>query len=145
VPITSEEKRFFQERFRGTMLELIGLQPIEVSKERVVAEIPYRDDLRQPAGMIHAGAILTLADTAATMLSNQNTQPGFGKFDPSRFSTTIQLNANFVRNKMTSRIVAEAVPVHIGRRTLVIQTTVRDNDGRLFASVSTTMIVAGAA
>jgi len=40
---------------RGTMMELIGFLPVEVSKERVVAELPFRDDLTQPTGPLHAG------------------------------------------------------------------------------------------
>jgi acyl-coenzyme A thioesterase PaaI-like protein len=44
-----------KERMRGTMMELIGFLPVEVSKERVVAELPFRDDLTQPTGPLHAG------------------------------------------------------------------------------------------
>ena len=58
---------------RGTMMELIGFLPAEVRKERVVAKLPFRDDLTQLTGLLHAEAILTLAVTAATILANQNT------------------------------------------------------------------------
>ena len=77
---------------RGTMMELIGFLPVEASKERVVAELPFRDDLTQPMGLLYAGAILTLADTAATILANQNTMPRPGKFDPSGFAITERLS-----------------------------------------------------
>jgi acyl-coenzyme A thioesterase PaaI-like protein len=80
-----------KERMRGTMMELIGFLPAEVRKERVVAELPFRDDLTQLTGLLHAEAILTLADTAATILANQNTMPRPGKFDPSGFAITVQL------------------------------------------------------
>lgn len=40
---------------RGTMMELIGFLPGEVRKERVVAELSFRDDLTQPTGPVHAG------------------------------------------------------------------------------------------
>jgi 1,4-dihydroxy-2-naphthoyl-CoA hydrolase len=144
MPISPELLKIMKERIRGTLIELIGFIPIDVSKERVVAELPFRDDLTQPTGLLHAGAILTLADTAATILANQHTMSEPGKFDPSRFATTIQLNAHFVRNSKTNKIVAEAVPVHVGKRTLVVQVTVRDEDGNLFATVTTTMITASA-
>jgi uncharacterized protein (TIGR00369 family) len=66
--------------------------------------------------------------------------PKPGKCDPSRFAMTVQLSANFVRNNSKKKIVAEAIPVHVGRRTLVVQTTVCDEDGNLFATVTTTMM-----
>jgi 1,4-dihydroxy-2-naphthoyl-CoA hydrolase len=144
MPISPELLKIMKERMRGTMMELIGFKPVEVSKERVVAELPFRDDLTQPTGLLHAGAMLTLADTAATILANQNTMPEQGTFDPSRFAMTIQLNAHFVRNNKANKIVAEAVPVHVGKRTLVVHITVRDEDGNLFATVTTTMITASA-
>jgi 1,4-dihydroxy-2-naphthoyl-CoA hydrolase len=140
MPISPELLKIMKERMRGTMMELIGFLLLEVSKERVVAELPFRDDLTQPTGLLHAGAILTLADTAATILANQNTMPGPGKCAPSQFAMTVQLSANFVRNSSTKKIVAEAIPVHVGRRTLVVQTTVCDEDGNLFATVTTTMM-----
>jgi len=140
MPISSELLKIMKERMRGTMMELIGFLPVEVSKERVLAELPFRDDLTQPTGLLHAGAILTLADTAATIFANQNTMPSPGKFDPARFAMTVQLSANFVRNSSAKKIVAEAIPIHVGRRMLVVQTTVCDEDGNLFATVTTTMM-----
>jgi len=80
MPISPELLKIMKERMRGTMMELIGFLPVEVSKERVVAELPFRDDLTQPTGLLHAGAILTLANTAAPILANQNTMPRPGKF-----------------------------------------------------------------
>ena len=140
MPISPELLKIIKERIRGTMMELIGFLPVEASKERVVAELPFRDDLTQPMGLFHAGAILSLADSAATILANQNIMARPGKFDPARFAMTVQLSANFVRNSSAEKIVAEAIPIHVGRRMLVVQTTVCDEDGNLFATVTTTMM-----
>ena len=93
--------------------------------------------------------IVFSADTDATRknlvglldLANLNTQPHPPEFDPSQFAMTVQLNANFVRNSGTGKLVASAVPVHIGRRTVVVQTTVCDSDERLVATITTTMLV----
>lgn len=141
MSLSPERLERMQERMRGTMMELVGFRLVEASKERVLAEIAYRDDLRQPLGLIHAGAILTLADTAATTLASMHTQPSPDEFDPARFPLSIQLNANFVGNSRTGKIVAEAVPLHMGRRVMVVQTLVRSEEGRLFATVTNTLIV----
>jgi len=124
------------------MLELVGFTIVSASKELVVAAIPYRDDLRQVTGLFHAGVVLTLADSAATALANLHLQPSASEFDPSRFPLTVQLSANFIRNRPTSRLVAESVPVHVGRRTIVVRTDVRDAEGRLFATVTNTLVPA---
>ncbi len=138
---TPERLERMQESMRGTMMELVGLQVVEASREGVLAEIPYRDDLRQPLGLIHAGAMITLADTAATFLAIVHTQPSPDEFDPIRFPLSIQLNANFVGNSRTGKIVAEAVPLNMGKRVMVVQTLVRNEEGRLFATVTNTFMV----
>ncbi len=132
----------WQEAFRGTMLELVGFTIVSASKELVVAEIPYRENLRQVTGLFHAGVVLTLADSAATTLANLHLQASATEFDPTRFPLTVQLSANFIRNRATSRLVAESVPVHVGRRTIVVRTDVRDAEGRLFATVMNTLVPA---
>ncbi|MBE9505432.1 MAG: PaaI family thioesterase, partial [Chloroflexi bacterium] len=64
------------------------------------------------------------------------------EFDPALFPLTIQLGVNLIRNAKSSRLVAEAVPVHVGGRVLVVRTDVRDTDGRLFATVTNTLVPA---
>ena len=124
------------------MLGLVGFTIVSASKEMVVAEAPYGPHLRQVTGLFHAGAILTLADSTATALANLHTQASAEDFDPARFPLTVQLSANFIRNTPSNKLVAMAVPVHVGRRTIVVRTDVRDTDGRLFATVTNTLVPA---
>lgn len=142
MSVSAETIGRWQEAFRGTMLELVGFTIVSASRELVVAEVPYRDDLRQVTGLFHAGVVLTLADSAATTLANLHLQASADEFDPARFPLTVQLSANFIRNRPTSRLVAESVPVHVGRRTIVVRTDVRDAEGRLFATVTNTLVPA---
>jgi len=142
VTVPSEILQKWQDAFRGTMLELVGFTIVSASKELVVAAVPYRDDLRQVTGLFHAGVVLTLADSAATALANLHLQPSVSEFDPSRFPLTVQISAKFIRNRPTSRLVAESVPLHVGRRTIVVRTDVRDGEGRLFATVTNTLVPA---
>ena len=130
----------WQEAFRGTMMELVGFTIVSASKQLVIAELPFRAELRQVTGVFHAGALLTLADSTATTLANLHSQDSPDEFDPARFPLTVQLNANFIRNSETSKLVAEAVPVHMGRRTMVVRTDVRDAGGRLLATVTNTLV-----
>ncbi len=144
MSFSPEQIERIQQVGRGTMGDAIGCRITEASKTKVVVELPFRDDLRQVMGMFNAGAILTLADTATTILANLNTQASLDEFDPARFPLAVQLSANFVRNSNTGKIVAEATPVHLGRRMQVVEAAIRDEKGRLLATVTNTLMVSSA-
>jgi 1,4-dihydroxy-2-naphthoyl-CoA hydrolase len=127
-------------RGRGTMIEAVGMRFVEVTDDHVVAELTFRPAVQQPTGVFHAGALLTLADTAATAACVQAVNPT-GGLDPARFPLTAQLSANLIRNANEGTVTAEARLVHRGRTTLVAQTEVRDQQGRLLALVTTTHLV----
>jgi len=142
MSVSREVIDHWQQAFQGTLLEMVGFNIVSASKQLVLAELPFRAELRQVTGLFHAGAVLTLADSAATTLANLHTQVSPEEFDPGRFPLTVQLNANFIRNTATSKLVAESVPVHVGRRTIVVRTDVRDASGRLLATVTNTLVPA---
>jgi len=131
-----------QERIRGTFIELIGLHVVEVTSEHAVAEMPFTPQLQQLTGVFHAGALLTLADTTATLASmywSSGTLDGSAE----QFRFTIQLSKNFLRNTNHGTVRAEATPVHRGRTTMVMETRVSDADGRLLIVVTTTHLLVG--
>ena len=131
-----------QERIQGTFIELIGLKIIEVTSARAVAEMPFTPQLQQLTGVFHAGALLTLADTTATLACMYWSS---GTLDGSadQFPFTIQLSTNFLRNTNHGTVRAEATPVHRGRTTMVVETRVSDAGGRLLIVVTTTHLLVG--
>jgi len=128
------------ERAKGTNVEARGTHFLEVSAERAVAELAFRPDLAQLTGLFHGGVILSLADETATACSVASVMPD-GAWDPAKFPLTIQLSANLIRNTNTGKLIAEAVPLHRGRTSMVIQTTVRDEQGRVMALITATLLV----
>jgi 1,4-dihydroxy-2-naphthoyl-CoA hydrolase len=128
------------ERAKGTNLEARGTRFLEVSSERALAELAFRPDLAQLTGVFHAGVILSLADEAATACSMHAVMPD-GAWDPSKFPLTIQLSANLIRNTNAGKLIAEAVPLHRGRTSMVMQATVRDEAGQVVAVVTATQLV----
>ena len=128
------------ERAKGTNIEARGTHFLEVGPERAVAELAFRPDLAQLTGLFHGGVILSLADETATACSLATIMPD-GTWDPAKFPLTIQLSANLIRNTNTGKLIAEAVPLHRGRTSMVIQTTVRDEQGRVMAMVTATLLV----
>jgi 1,4-dihydroxy-2-naphthoyl-CoA hydrolase len=131
-----------QERIRGTFIELIGLRIMEVTSERAVAEMPFIPQLQQLTGVFHAGALLTLADTTATlacMYWSSGTIDGSAE----QFPLTIHLSTNFIRNTNQGTVHAGATPVHRGRTTMVVETRVSDAAERLLMLVTTTHLLVG--
>jgi 1,4-dihydroxy-2-naphthoyl-CoA hydrolase len=128
------------ERAQGTNIAARGTRFLEVSPERAVAELAFRPDLAQLTGLFHGGVVLSLADETATACSLAAVMPD-GTWDPGKFPLTIQLSANLMRNTNAGKLIAEAVPLHRGRTSMVMQTTVRDEQGRVMAVVTATLLV----
>jgi 1,4-dihydroxy-2-naphthoyl-CoA hydrolase len=130
----------FNQRIGGTMIASHGTRFLRVSAERAVLELDFKPELTQMTGLFHAGAIISLADEACTALASAHTM-GHGGWDPERFPLTVQLSANLIRNGSRGTLTAEALPIHKGRTTAVIQSTVKDDQGRLLATVTATQIL----
>jgi uncharacterized protein (TIGR00369 family) len=137
-PKTAAER--LNERAKGTNIEARGTRFLEVSGERAVAELAFRPDLTQLTGVFHGGVIVSLADETATACSMHAVMPD-GTWDPGNFPLTIQLSANLIRNANAGKLIAEAVPLHKGRTSMVMQTTVRDADERVIAVVTATQLI----
>ena len=122
------------EQMRGTLGGLLGVRVVEMSPDRVVAELTIRDDLRTVGGALHGGTIMALADTVGATATFVNLPPGAG-------TTTLELKTNFFAAGRTGLVRAEATPLHRGKRTQVWQTRVFDEAGRLLAQTIQTQMV----
>jgi len=114
---------------------LIGLEIVEVGRERVIGQIMVRPDLCTRPDVLHGGAIMALADTLGAVATLVNLPRGAG-------TTTIESKTNFIGAAPENDTVrGECTPVHIGRTTMVWQTRVTRADGRLVALVTQTQLV----
>lgn len=129
-----------RDRLPGNMLGLIGFTPIAIESGRCVATMEVHPHLQQPMGMLHTGAIVTLADAAATYAALTLTDAD-ATFSADRFPLAIQVSTNIMRNTDHGTIIADARVTHGGRTTQVVTTEVRDEEQRLLAVVTTTHIV----
>ena len=130
----SVDPAIFTDRFRGTLGELLGIRFIEVSRERVVAELAYREALTTVGGSLHGGAVMALADTVGAAATALNLPSGAG-------TTTIESKTNFLAAARAGTVRAEATPLHRGKRTMVWQTRVTGETGRLLALTIQTQMV----
>lgn len=130
----------FQRRAAGSMIADHGTVFREVTAERALLELAFKPTLTQMTGIFHAGAIIALADEACTAFAAAHSM-GDGGWDAAKFPLTVQLSANLIRNTNRGRISAEAKPLHRGRTTMVVQTEVRDEDAKLLAVITATLIM----
>jgi uncharacterized protein (TIGR00369 family) len=128
---------------RGTMIESHGTRFVSVGAGRAVAELDFHPTLAQLTGRFHAGAIVALADEAATCAAMWETNPS-GELRTELFPLTIQLSINIVRNVDHGTLTAEAKIVHRGRTTLVVDVDVFDGQRRLIAKLTATQLAPAA-
>jgi len=124
-----------QEQFKGGLLTVLGIRLIEVTREKVVGELTVRADLCTLGQVLHGGAIMAFADTLGAVATIANLPEGAR-------TTTIESKTNFLSAvPLGSRIVGESTPVHRGRTTMVWQTQIKLETGRLVALVTQTQMV----
>jgi 1,4-dihydroxy-2-naphthoyl-CoA hydrolase len=119
---------------KGTLADLLGIHFVETGREKVVAELVIRDDLRTVGGALHGGTLMAFADTVGAAATVLNLPAGAG-------TTTLESKTNFFAAGRGGVVRAEAVPLHRGKRTMVWQTRVTDDGGRLLAQTIQTQMV----
>jgi uncharacterized protein (TIGR00369 family) len=115
--------------------DLMGMKITHLSREKVVADLFVRDELENRMGVLHGGAIMAFADNLGGTATMANLPPGAR-------TSTIESKTNFfapIPIGDTAR--AECTPLHRGRTTMVWETRITRNDGRLCAIVTQTQIV----
>jgi 1,4-dihydroxy-2-naphthoyl-CoA hydrolase len=121
--------------FQAPFAEFLGIKLTLVSPERVEAELTVRKELATVPDILHGGAIMALADNLGGVATVVNLPKGAR-------TATIESKTNFftaIPVGETAR--AECTPLHRGRTTMVWQTKITRNDGKLCALVTQTQIV----
>ena len=124
-----------QERVKGLLPDLLGIEFTDVTPDKVVAQLTVRKDLCTVGDSLHGGAVMAFADTLGAVAAILN-------MPPNSRTTTIESKTNFIGGAaIGTRVTGESVPVHKGRTTVVCQTTLRSEAGKLVALVTQTQLV----
>ena len=116
---------------------LMGLQLTEVGPERVVATMKVRADLCTTGGILHGGAVMAFADTLGAVGTFVNLGEGKG-------TTTVDSSTQFIgAAKVGGTVTGESTPFHRGKTTMVWQTLIKTEAGKLCAVVTQTQLVLG--
>src|ERR1700735_1670005 len=106
----------------GKLPGYLAIVITHVDAAEVRAELSVKETLMAPNGFLHAGTVVTLADTCAGYGCIANLPPGATGF------TTIELKSNHLGTAREGTIVASAKPAHLGKTTQVWDTIVTHRD-----------------
>ncbi|WP_282156158.1 PaaI family thioesterase [Cytobacillus gottheilii] len=120
---------------KNTLMESLGIEITLLEKGHVVATMPVDERTRQPSGLLHGGASVALAETAASVgafeLIDQETEAAVG----------LEINANHIRGVKEGIITANATVLHQGKSTMVWDVKITDEQDNLICVSRCTMAV----
>jgi uncharacterized protein (TIGR00369 family) len=114
--------------------KLLGVEAVAAERDEVRARVAWKPSHCTAAGVLHGGVLMALADTAGAWCAFLNLPEG-------ATTTTIESKTNFLRAVRSGTVEAIARPLHVGRTVVVVDTELRDDDGRLVARVTQTQAV----
>ena len=119
---------------KSGMPRALGVRLVSLTKKKVVAEMRVKRMHINRAGRVNGGALMAFADVMGAAGTVANLPPGHR-------TGTLESKTNFFRAGAGPVLRAVSIPLHIGRTTMVWQTTIRNADGSVAAIVTQTQIV----
>lgn len=114
---------------------LMGVRLVEATADRMVAEMEVRPDLCTVGGILHGGAAMAFADTLGAVGTVMN-------LAADKRTTTTDSSTKFIAGaRVNTVVVGECVALHRGRTTMVWQTSIRNDLGKLCVVVTQTQLV----
>jgi uncharacterized protein (TIGR00369 family) len=117
---------------------VLGIEITDVTPEKVTGTMPWAKERCTSGDIMHGGALMAFADTVGAVCAVVNLPPG-------ATTSTIESKTNFFRAVRGGVVTAACTPLHVGRTTIVAQTNLTDDRGKLVAQVTQTQAVLGTA
>lgn len=117
----------FNKRGLGLLPGHLGIKIIDIARTHVVGQFDVADSHKAPNGYLHAGSVVTLADTLCGYGTVANLPAGASGF------TTVELKSNFFSTLLEGTVTCRAEPVHAGGTTQVWDARVTSEAGKLMA------------
>ena len=116
------------------MPRALGMRIVSITKKRVLAEMRIKPIHINRSNRVNGGALMAFADVMGAAGTVANLPRGHR-------TGTLESKTNFFRAGQGPVMKAVSIPLHIGRTTMVWQTTIRNPDGKVAAIVTQTQIV----
>ena len=116
------------------MPEHFGIRIVSLDKDKLVGELDVDHRHMNNSGNVHGGALLAFADDLGGSVAKLNIPSGFR-------TTTIESKSNILRACTPGKLTGVATPLLVGRRTVVVQTSIYRADGKLAVMTTQTQLV----
>ena len=134
-PVTEEQAAALLESM--PFARMVGIRAISAGPEEVRGRLDWRPETCTTGGVMHGGALMTLADSLGAICAVLNLPAG-------AWTGTIESKTNFFRAVRGGFAEGVSRPLHVGRTTIVVQTDLFDADRRRVAQVTQTQAVLSA-
>lgn len=132
--LTKRQQHIVEFYHKNPFLEYIHAEAVPAEDGGVRLELKVESEHTNLYGIIHGGALMTLADTAM----------GAAALARNKKVVTMNLSMDFMHSvPMTTRIIATGSVLHDGRHTMTLESEIRDDAGKLFAKAHGTFYVLG--
>lgn len=113
----------------------LGIEVVAATPAEVTGRVAWQEALCTAGGALNGGVIMALADNVGALCAFLNLPQG------SKGTTTIESKTNFLRAVRSGNATAIARPLHVGRRIIVVESDVLDDEKRLVAKVTQSQAV----
>jgi uncharacterized protein (TIGR00369 family) len=116
-------------------VEFLGIEMVSASPHEVRGRLAWSEDKCTTGGVLNGGALMALADNLGGTCAFLNLPEG------AQGTATLESKTNFLGPVRGGYVHGVARPLHAGRRTIVVDTELYDDDGKLVARVTQTQAV----
>ena len=113
---------------------VLGIEEVTALPEQVTGRVRWDESRCTSFGVLHGGVLMSLADSIGAYCAVLNLPEGAA-------TSTIESKTNFLRAVRSGHVEARARPLHVGRTTIVVDTELYDDQGRLVGRVTQTQAV----
>ena len=130
--LTTEQKKRAEDALHDLpFAKLMGMRMVDIRPNEAIIKIDMRDDLRQPAGVLHGGVTATLIDTAMAFAVITRLAEG-------ERASTIDLTVHYLRPHTDGTFTCNAKVLRAGRRIFTLSADVTNEQGKLIATAIST-------
>ena len=112
----------------------LGMELLEAHPDCVRGRLAWAHERTTAGGVMHGGALMALADTCGGVCAYLNLPEG------ARGTATLESKTNFLRAVRDGAVTASTRPLHRGRTSIVLETELARDDGKLAAKVTQTQV-----
>lgn len=119
----------------GTLFERMEMELLELGPDRAVGRIPVKGNT-QPAGLLHGGASVVLAETLGSLAAQAHA-------GPDKKTVGIEVSATHHRGARDGYVTGTATAIHLGRTTASYEIVITDDAGKRVCTSRLTCMILG--